>query len=66
MPPEHVPQDEDDLDEPALSLFPADEMAQPVISFSTRALPHFSHFTVEADDKELRNFSNSAPHFRHL
>jgi len=41
-------------------------MAQQETSFSTLALPHFSHFTVEAVVRERRNFSNSAPHFRHL
>jgi hypothetical protein len=51
---------------PELSLLPPDDTAQQETSFSTLALPHFSHFTVEAADSERRNFSNSAPHFRHL
>jgi len=63
---EQLPQEWDDLEEPALSVLPPDEMAQQETNFSTRALPHFSHFTDEAADSERKNFSNSAPHFRHL
>jgi hypothetical protein len=63
---EQLPQEWDDLDKPALSVLPPDEMAQQVTSFSTLALPHFSHVTAAAAARERRNFSNSAPHFRHL
>jgi hypothetical protein len=41
-------------------------MAQQVTSFSTLALPHFSHFTESAAESERRNFSKTFPHFRHL
>jgi hypothetical protein len=54
------------LEELALSPLPPDEMAQQETIFSTLELPHFSHFTEAAADTERRNFSNSAPHFRHL
>jgi hypothetical protein len=54
------------LDEAALSVFPPDEMAQQVTSLVTCELPHLSHLTDEAADSERRNFSNSAPHLRHL
>jgi len=64
--PEQLPQEWDDFDEPELSPFPPEEMAQQETSFSTRLLPHFSHFTESAAASERRNFSNSAPHFRHL
>jgi hypothetical protein len=63
---EQLPQEWDDLEEPALSLFPPDEMAQQEISFFTLALPHFSHLTEETAAGERRNFSKTAPHFRHL
>jgi len=63
---EQLPQEWDDFDEPELSPLPPEEMAQQVTSFSTLALPHFSHVTEDAADKERRNFSNSAPHFLHL
>jgi hypothetical protein len=63
--PEQLPQEWDDLEEPELALFPPDEMAQQVTSFSTLALPHFSHFTASAAASVRRNFSNTAPHFRH-
>lgn len=63
---EQLPQEWDDVEEPALSVLPPDEMAQQVTSFSTLALPHFSHFTDEAAASVRRNFSNSAPHLRHL
>lgn len=63
---EQLPQEWEDLDEPALSVFPPAEMAQQLTSLVTWELPHFSHFTVEAAAKERRNFSNSAPHLRHL
>jgi hypothetical protein len=63
---EQLPQDWDDLDEPTLCVLPPDEMAQQVTSFSTLALPHFSHVTVEAAARERRNFSNTFPHLRHL
>jgi hypothetical protein len=59
-------QEWDDLDEPELSLFPPDEMAQQETSFSTLGLLHFSHVTEPAADDERRNFSKTAPHFRHL
>jgi len=54
------------LEEPALSLFPPDDMAQQETSFSTLALPHFSHFTESAAASVRRNFSKIFPHFRHL
>jgi len=54
------------LELPAFSLFPPDEMAQQEISFSTLALPHFSHFTASVPESERRNFSKTLPHFRHL
>jgi hypothetical protein len=54
------------LELPALSLFPADEMAQQETSFFTLALPHFSHFTDAAAEMECRNFSKTIPHFWHL
>jgi hypothetical protein len=63
---EQLPQEWDDLEEPALSLFPPDEMAQQVTIFFTLALPHFSHFTDTAAEMERRNFSKIAPHFWHL
>jgi len=63
---EQLPQEWDDLEEPALSVFPPDEMAQQVTSFSTLALPHFSHVTESAAANERRNFSKTLPHFRHL
>ena len=61
-----LPHEWEDLEEPALSVLPPDEMAQQVTSFCTLALPHFSHFTAAAADRERRNFSNSAPQARHL
>lgn len=67
--PEQLPhewEEWEEWDEAAPSLFPPDEMAQQLTSFSTLALPHFSHFTEAAADRERRNFSNSAPHLRHL
>jgi hypothetical protein len=63
---EQLPQEWDDLAEPVLALLPPDDMAQQETSFSTLALPHFSHFTVAAADMDRRNFSNTLPHFRHL
>ncbi len=66
MPPEQVPQEEEELEEPVSLPLPPDEMAQQETSFSTLELPHFSHFTVEAAASERRNFSNTLPHFRHL
>ncbi len=66
MPPEQVPQDEEELDELPLSFLPPAETAQQVTSLTTCELPHFSHFTVEAAASERRNFSNSVPHFLHL
>jgi hypothetical protein len=54
------------VDEPVLSVLPPDEMAQQETSFSTLALPHFSQVTEAAADMERRNFSKTAPHFRHL
>jgi len=64
--PEQLLQEWEEAEWPALSLFPADDMAQQVTIFSTLELPHFSHFTEAAAAMERRNFSNSAPHFRHL
>jgi len=66
VPPEQLPQEWEDLAGPAPALFPPDAMAQQVTSFSTLALPHFSHVTEAAAAADRRNFSNSAPHFRHL
>jgi len=63
---EQLPQEWEDLEEAVSSLFPPDEMAQQETSFSTLALPHFSQVTNAAADAERRNFSNLAPHFRHL
>jgi hypothetical protein len=63
---EQLPQEWDDLEEPALSLFPPDDMAQQEISFFTLRLPHFSHFTSVAAESERINFSNTLPHFWHL
>jgi hypothetical protein len=54
------------LEEPALSLFPPDEMAQQETNFFTRALPHFTHLTEAAAACERRNSSKTAPHFWHL
>jgi hypothetical protein len=54
------------LAEPAPALFPPDEIAQQVTIFSTLALPHFSHITESAAASVRRNFSKTAPHFRHL
>jgi hypothetical protein len=64
--PEQLPQEWEDLELPELSLLPPDEMAQQETSFSTLALPHFSHFTAPAAASVRRNFSKTAPHFRHL
>jgi hypothetical protein len=63
---EQLPQDEEDLELPTLSLFLPDDMAQQVTSFSTLALPHFSHFTDTTAEIERRNFSKTKPHFWHL
>jgi hypothetical protein len=63
---EQLPQEWDDVEEPEAPPLPPDEMAQQVTSLSTLALPHFSHFTVEAADIDRRNFSNTLPHLRHL
>jgi hypothetical protein len=63
---EQLEQEWDDEEEPALFVLPPDDMAQQVTSFCTLALPHFSHVTESAADMVRRNFSNSAPHFRHL
>jgi hypothetical protein len=63
---EQLPQEWDDLEEPALSAFPPDDMAQQETSFLTLELPHFSHFTAVAAEMERRNFSKSRPHFWHL
>ena len=63
---EQLVQEWDDLEEPALSLFPPDEMAQQETSLSTLALPHFSQRTAAAAAGERRNFSKTALHFRHL
>jgi hypothetical protein len=64
--PEQLPQEWEEPDPPALSLFPPDEMAQQLTSFFTLALPHFSHCTESAADMVRRNFSKTRPHFRHL
>jgi hypothetical protein len=63
---EQLVQEWDDLDVPALALFPPDEMAQQDTSFCTLELPHFSQVTDEAAETERRNFSNTLPHFWHL
>jgi hypothetical protein len=63
---EQLPQECDDLEEPEPSIFPPEDTAQQVTSFSTLVLPHFSHFTAAAADMERTNFSNTFPHFRHL
>jgi len=63
---EQLPQEWDDLAEPALALFPPDVIAQQETSFFTLALPHFSHVTESAADRVRRNFSNTLPHFWHL
>lgn len=63
---EQLPQEWEEAEWPALSLFPPDDMAQQETIFSTLELPHFSHFIEAAADTERKNFSNSAPHFRHL
>jgi hypothetical protein len=54
------------LEAAALPFFPPDEMAQQETSFCTLELPHFSHFTESAAANERKNFSKTAPHFRHL
>jgi len=54
------------VEEPEFPLFPPDEIAQQETSFSTWPLPHFSHFTDPAAASVRRNFSKTAPHFRHL
>jgi hypothetical protein len=66
VPPEQVPQDEEELDESESPPLPPDEIAQQETSLTTCELPHFSHFTVAAADAERRNFSNTLPHFLHL
>ena len=63
---EQLPQEWEDVEEPALSVLPPEEMAQQLTCFCTRGLPHFSHFTEEAAAIVRRNFSNSAPQARHL
>jgi len=63
---EQLPQEWEELELPALSVFPLDDMAQQVTSFFTLPLPHFSHFTEAAAESERRNFSKTAPHCRHL
>jgi hypothetical protein len=64
--PEQLPQEWEDPAFPEPSLLPPEEMAQQETSFSTLALPHFSHFTESAAAMVRRNFSKTAPHFRHL
>jgi hypothetical protein len=64
--PEQLPQEWEDVELPEPLLFPPEEMAQQETSFSTLALPHFSHFTEAAAARVRRNFSKTAPHFRHL
>jgi hypothetical protein len=63
---EQLPQEWEELELPALSLLPPDDMAQQEISFFTLALPHFSHTTGAAAEMERRYFSKIAPHCRHL
>ncbi len=63
---EQLPQEWDDLEEPELSAFPPDEMAQQETSFFTLELPHFSHVTEAAAESERTNFSKTRPHFWHL
>jgi hypothetical protein len=64
--PEQLPQDEEDLELAAPAPLPPDEIAQQETSFSTLALPHFSQVTDPAAARVRRNFSKTAPHFRHL